>query len=98
MKRLALSLLFVATAACADIGSVTDLTGVAVIKRGINTISIAKGTPVEMNDRVETKHGDVKITFKDDTTVRVTASSALVIDDFVYDPTPKGGKLSLKAA
>ena len=98
MKRLALSLLFVATAACADIGSVTDLTGVAVIKRGSNTISIAKGTPVEMNDRVETKNGDVKITFKDDTTVRVTASSALVIDDFVYDPKAKGGKLSLKAA
>jgi len=98
VKRLALSLLLVATAACADIGSVTDLTGVAVIKRGSNTISIAKGTPVEMNDRVETKNGDVKITFKDDTTVRVTASSALVIDDFIYDPKAKSGKLSLKAA
>ena len=98
MKRLALSLLFVATAACADIGSVTDLTGVAVIKRGSNTFSIAKGTPVEMNDRVETKNGEVKITFKDDTTVKVTASSALVIDDFAYDPKAKSGKLSLKAA
>jgi len=98
VKYLVLSLLLVATAACADIGSVTDLTGVAVIKRGSNTISIAKGTTVEMNDRVETKNGDVKITFKDDTTVRVTSSSALVIDDFVYDPKAKSGKLSLKAA
>lgn len=98
MKCLALSLLFVATAACADIGSVTDITGVAIIKRGSNTISIAKGTPVEMNDRVETKNGDVKIKFKDDTTVRVTASSALVIDDFVYDPKTQGGKLGLKTA
>ena len=51
-----------------------------------------------MNDRVEAKAGEVKIVFKDDTTVRVTASSALVIDDFVYDPKTKGGKLGLKAA
>ena len=98
MKYIALSLLLVATAACADIGSVTDLTGVAIIKRGSNTISIAKGTLIEMNDRVETKNGEVKIKFKDDTTVRVTASSALVIDDFVYDPKTQGGKLGLKAA
>ena len=98
MKYIALSLLLVATAACADIGSVTDMTGVAIIKRGSNTISIAKGTLVEMNDRVETKNGEVKIKFKDDTTVRVTASSALVIDDFVYDPKTQSGKLGLKAA
>jgi len=98
VKYIALSLLLVATAACADIGSVTDLTGVAIIKRGSNTISIAKGTLIEMNDRVETKNGEVKIKFKDDTTVRVTASSALVIDDFVYDPKTQGGKLGLKAA
>jgi hypothetical protein len=98
VKYIALSLLLVATAACADIGSVTDMTGVAIIKRGSNTISIAKGTLVEMNDRVETKNGEVKIKFKDDTTVRVTASSALVIDDFVYDPKTQSGKLGLKAA
>jgi hypothetical protein len=51
-----------------------------------------------MNDRVEAKNGEVKIVFKDDTTVKVTASSALVIDDFVYDPKTKSGKLGLKAA
>jgi len=90
--------LLISTAAAADIGSVTETTGVAVIKRGSNTISIAKGTPVVLNDRVETKNGEVKITFKDDTTVKVTASSALVIDDFVYDPKAKTGKLGLKAA
>jgi len=98
VKLWLLSLLLITTAAVADIGSVTETTGVAVIKRGSNTISIAKGTLIEMNDRVETKNGEVKITFKDDTTVKVTASSALVIDDFVYDPKAKSGKLGLKAA
>jgi hypothetical protein len=98
MKYLALSLLFVATVSNADIGTVTTITGTAVIKRGSSVVTIAKGTPVEMNDRVETKNGEVNITFKDDTSVRVTASSALVIDDFVYDPKSKSGKLGLKAA
>ena len=51
-----------------------------------------------MNDRVETKNGVVNIKFKDDTTVKVTESSALVIDDFVYDPKSGAGKLGMKAA
>ena len=98
MKRLALSLLFVATVSNADIGSVTTVTGTAIIKRGSSVVTIVKGTPVEMNDRVETKNGEVNIVFKDDTSVKVTSSSALVIDDFVYDPKSKSGKLGLKAA
>lgn len=98
MKYLALSLLFVATVSNADIGTVTTVTGTAIIKRGSSIVTIAKGTSIEMNDRVETKNGEVNITFKDDTSVKVTASSALVIDDFVYDPKSKSGKLGLKAA
>ena len=87
------------TAAVADIGSVVDLSGTAVIKRGKETIAVIKGTSVLTNDKVETKNGVVNIRFKDDTTVKVTENSSLVIDDFVYDPkNAAGGKLSLKAA
>jgi hypothetical protein len=89
----------VSTAAVADIGSVVDLTGTAVIKRGKETITVAKGTTVETNDKVETKNGVVNIKFKDNTSVKVTENSTLIIDDFVYDPkNAAGGKLSLKAA
>ena len=99
MKRWAILLWMVSTAAVADIGSVVDLTGTAVIKRGKETITVAKGTPVDINDKVETKNGVVNIRFKDDTSVKVTENSSLVIDDFVYDPkNSAGGKLSLKAA
>ena len=87
-----------AVSAWADIGSVTESTGTAVIKRGKDTIQIAKGTQIKVNDRVETKNGKVKIVFKDDTNVTVTESSSLVIDDFVYDPKSGAGKLGLKAA
>ena len=99
MKRWALLLWLLSTAAVADIGSVFELSGTAVIKRGKETIAIAKGTVVATNDKVETKNGVVNIKFKDNTTVKVTENSALVIDDFVYDPkNAAGGKLSLKAA
>lgn len=99
MKKWAVLLWLISTAAVADIGSVIDLTGTAVIKRGKNTVTVAKGTVIETNDRVETKNGVVNIKFKDNTTVRVTENSALVIDDFVYDPkNAAGGKLGLKAA
>ena len=98
MKWIATLLLLISTASFADIGSVVDVTGTAIIKRGGQVITIAKNTPVEMNDRVETKNGVVNIKFKDDTTVKVTESSALVIDDFVYDPKSGAGKLGMKAA
>lgn len=90
--------LFLSSSVMADIGSVTELKGTAIIKRGKETIPVAKGTVIELNDKVETKNGNVKITFKDNTTVNVTESSSLVIDDFVYDPRSNAGKLSLKAA
>lgn len=84
--------------AWANIGSVTELSGAAIIKRGKETVAVAKGTVIEMNDRVETKNGKLKIVFKDETTVSVTEHSALIIDDFVYDPKSSSGKLGLKAA
>ena len=90
--------LLVAGSAWAEIGSVTEALGTAIIKRGKDTIQIAKGTQIKVNDKVETKNGKVKIVFKDDTNVTVTESSSLVIDDFVYDPKSGAGKLGLKAA
>jgi hypothetical protein len=87
-----------AGSAWAEIGSVTESSGTAIIKRGKDTIQIAKGTLIETNDKIETKNGRVKIVFKDSTNVTVTESSSLVIDDFVYDPKSGAGKLGLKAA
>ena len=99
MKLWPIVLWLVVTAAAADIGSVVDLSGTAVIKRGKEIIAVTKGTVVNTNDKVETKNGVVNIRFKDATTVKVTENSTLVIDDFVYDPkNAAGGKLSLKAA
>lgn len=98
MKYFTICVLFCTTTALAEIGTVTELSGAGSIKRGKDTITIAKGSPIETNDKVETKNGKVKITFKDNTTVSVSEHSSLVIDDFVYDPkNAGGGKLGLKA-
>jgi FecR protein len=51
-----------------------------------------------MEDAVKTSQGKVGITFADDTKVQVNENSKLVIDDFVYDPKAKAGKLALNMA
>ncbi len=96
--RLLLVLLALFTGiAHANIGSITEFNGSAVIKRGKETITAAKGTTIEQNDKIETKNGKIKIVFKDETTVSITEHSSLVIDDFVYDPKSGKGNLGMKA-
>jgi len=51
-----------------------------------------------MRDLIQTLKGRADIKFVDDTKVSVTEYSKLIIDEFVYNPEKKTGKLSLKAA
>ena len=83
----------------AAIGKVTEqINTPPSIQRANQTLSGAKGTGVEMNDSIKTQAGKVGITFEDDTKVQVNENSRLVIDDFVYDPKTKAGKLGAKIA
>ena len=81
----------------ANIGSVTELTGNAIISRKNSNITVSLGTKIETNDRISTKNGKLKIRFNDNTTVTVTESSSLVVDDFVYSESTGTGKLGLSA-
>lgn len=92
-------LVFLTPTAFAAIGTVTEQVNTPPsIQRDKQTLTGAKGTKVEMNDAVKTSQGKVGITFEDDTKVQVNENSKLVIDDFVYDPKSKTGKLSAKMA
>lgn len=82
----------------AEIGSVTSQTKAARITRKGDKILTEVNTPVEMRDLIETLKGRTNIKFVDDTKVSVTEYSKLLIDEFVYNPENKTGKLSLKAA
>ena len=81
------------------IGTVTEQVNTPPsIQRNAQTLTGAKGTGVEMNDAIRTQSGKLGITFQDDTKVQINENSKLVIDDFVYDPKSKTGKLGAKIA
>ena len=83
----------------AAVGTITEQTNSpGSIQRSTTTLTANKGTGMEMNDTVRTTQGKVGITFADDTKVQVNENSRLVIDDFVYDPKSKTGKLALNMA
>jgi hypothetical protein len=82
----------------AGIGTVVDSKGTACsIERGKTKLNGAKGAEVESMDTYVTGSCVTNITFKDDTRVKVTENSRLLIDDFVFDPKKSdAGKLALK--
>ena len=82
----------------AEVGNVTAQTRAAQITRKGDKILTEVDTPVEMRDLIQTLKGRADIRFVDDTKVSVTEYSKLIIDEFVYNPEKKTGKLSLKAA
>ena len=90
--------LLAASNSWAGIGTVVDSKGTACsIERGKTKLNGAKGAEVESMDTYVTGACVTNITFKDDTKVKVTENSRLLIDDFVFDPKKSdAGKLALK--
>ena len=68
-----------------------------VVKR-TTKVPIRPQLPIAKLDRVQTGNGRVEITFIDDSTVKVTEHSKLVIDDFVYSGKPSTSRMALKFA
>ena len=67
------------------------------IERNKQKITGEKGAGIESMDIYTTGSCVSSITFRDDTRVRVTENSRLLIDDFVFDPKASdAGKLALK--
>ena len=50
------------------------------------------------NDEAITKNGRMAITFLDDSIVRLTENSQLLIDEYIYDPDPSKSKMALTFA
>ena len=95
---LILILNFLSISVYGKVGNVVSQTKAAQITRKGDKILTEVDTPVEMRDVIETLKGRTNIKFVDDTKVSVTEYSKLLIDEFVYNPEKKTGKLSLKAA
>lgn len=91
-------LLTITSPSWAGIGTVSDNKGTACeVERNKKKISGVKGADIESMDTYVTGACSSNITFKDDTKVKVTENSRLLIDDFVFDPKASdAGKLALK--
>ena len=67
------------------------------VQRGRAITSGVKGANIESMDTYRTQACASSITFRDDTKVKITENSKLVIDDFVFDPKKSdAGKLAMK--
>ena len=77
-----------------DIGSITELNG--------NT-RVVRDKPYESSidfslnsmDKLETAKGRMGVTFRDETTIRLTENSNVIIDKFVFDPDPSKSSMAL---
>lgn len=82
----------------AGVGKVTEQTGPTEIVREKKSIPSSLNAAVEMNDTISTAKSKAQVTFEDNTTVKLTEHSKVVIDDFVYDPKKGTGKLAINMA
>ena len=81
----------------ASIGDISELKGTAEIIRD-QPYGAELDFPIQQLDDVRTTVGRVAITFLDDSVVKLTEHSKLVITEYVYDPNPSKGKLAMRFA
>jgi len=82
----------------AAVGKVSQQTGPTEIVRNNKSNPSSVNSTLEMNDTVITAKSSAQLVFEDNTTVKMTEQSKLIIDDFVYDPKKGTGKLAVKVA
>jgi len=80
-----------------DIGSISELKGNAQVVR-----DKPYGAEIDFEifsyDKVETANGRMGITFIDETQIRLTENSKVLIDEFIFDPNPDKSKMALTFA
>ena len=77
-----------------DIGNITELNGVTRVVRD-KPYESAIDFSLNSMDRLETAKGRMGVTFRDETTIRLTEHSNVVIDEFVFDPNPSKSSMAL---
>ena len=76
------------------IGSITELRGNTRVVRDKPYESVIDFSLNSM-DKLETAKGRMGVTFRDETTIRLTEHSQVVVDEFVFDPDPSKSTMAL---
>ena len=93
-------LIFLPLAVNAQVGEITELRGIGEVVRQDTTDSLTAELDLDIAsyDDVRTGNGRLAISFLDDSVLRRTEHSKIVIDDFVFDPDPARSRLALNMA
>ncbi len=86
-----------AQAQVVSIGNISEVNGVARVVRD-KPYEATVDFGVVSFDNVETAKGRMGITFIDDTQIRLTENSKIVIDEFVFNPDPQKSQMALTFA
>ena len=78
-----------------SIGDISELNGNAQIVRD-KTYDAKLKFAIQQNDEAVTKNGRLAIKFLDDSQVKLTEYSELVINEYIFDPNPSKSKMALK--
>ena len=79
------------------IGDITELQGFGRVVRD-QPYNAKLDFDINSLDNVETASGRIAITFLDESTVKLTEHSELLINEYVYDPNPDKSKMALQFA
>jgi len=93
-------LIFLPLVAQAQIGSISELRGIGeVLRQGSDdSLEAALQLGIASMDNVRTGNGRLAIQFLDNSVVRLTERSSVVIDEYIFDPDPSQSRLALNIA
>ena len=77
-----------------DVGNISELNGSAKILRD-KPYEATESFDIQQNDEAVTSNGRMAITFLDDSQVKLTEHSQLIIDEYIYDPDPSKSKMAI---
>ena len=98
--RIWLLILFSIPAFSTEIGEISELKGNGEITRvnSSETFTAELDSDIFSFDDVRTGNGRLAIEFLDDSVVKLTEHSKLIIDEYIFDPDPSKSKMSLQMA
>ena len=98
--RFWLLILFVSTTSASEIGGISELKGNGEITRvdSSETFTAELDSDIFSYDDVRTGNGRMAIQFIDDSVLKLTEHSKVVIDKFIFDPDPSKSQMAFKMA
>ena len=100
MYKWLLVLFLVTSNVCAEIGEISELRGNGEILRQSEGDKLLAKLALDIfsYDDIRTGNGRIAIQFVDESIIRLTEHSKIIIDEYIYDPDPSKSKLALNMA